>query len=163
MDLYFIDTSASGRMATAKRPRSGQALAGELGRAREHGVDVLASLLSPQEVEKLGLTAERDLAQAAGMEFLSFPIDDHALPPSDVAVTRFSAALADRVAAGKTVAVHCRAGIGRSSLIAAVTLMRLEPGLTAEAVAKRISKARGLRVPETDAQRKWLKSFRPRI
>ena len=78
-------------------------------------------------------------------------------------MTRFSTALAQRVAAGKTVVVHCRAGIGRSSLMAAVTLMRLEPGLGADAAAQRISHARGLDVPETTAQKKWLKAFQPRM
>jgi protein-tyrosine phosphatase len=163
MDLYFIETLAPGRLATAPRPRSGERLAREMARLREKGVEVLASLLSSREVTDLGLDAERDAAAAAGLEFLSFPIEDHGVPASDVAVTRFTAALAQRIAEGKTVAVHCRAGIGRSSLMAAVTMMRLEPGLTAEAAAKRISRARGLDTPETAAQKKWLKAFRPRM
>jgi protein-tyrosine phosphatase len=163
MELYFIDTSAPGRLATARRPRSGEALPREMSRLREQGVDVLASLLSPGEVSDLNLGPERDLAAAAGLEFLSFPIEDHGVPASDVAVTRFSAALAQRIGDGMCVVVHCRAGIGRSSLIAAVTLMRLEPNLDADAAAKRISQARGLKVPETAAQKKWLKAFRPRL
>jgi protein-tyrosine phosphatase len=163
MDLYFVDTPAPGRIATAGRPRSGERLAREMAHLREQGVDVLASLLSPKEVSDLRLDPERDVAAEAGIEFLSFPIEDHGLPASDVAVTRFTAALAQRVAEGKTVVVHCRAGIGRSSLMAAVTLMRLEPGLDAEAAAARISQARGLDVPETAAQMKWLKAFRPRM
>ena len=163
MDLYFIETPARGRLATARRPRSGERLAREMARLCEQGVDVLASLLTPKEIADLNLDAERDLAIAAGLEFLSFPIEDHSLPPSDVAVTRFSAALGQRIAEGKTVVVHCRAGIGRSSLMAAVTLMRLEPGLTAEGAAQRISAVRGLEVPETTAQKAWLKAFRPRL
>lgn len=138
MELYFIETPASGRLATAGRPRSGEQLAREMARLREAGVEVLASVLSPSEVSALGLDAEREYAAGAGIEFLSFPFEDHGLPASDVSVTRFTAALAQRVAEGKTVVVHCRAGIGRSSLMAAVTLMRLEPGLTADTAAKRI-------------------------
>ena len=163
MELHFIETPAPGRLATAGRPRSGEQLAREMARLRENGVEVLASVLSPNEVSALGLDAEREYAADAGIEFLGFPIEDHGLPASDVAVTRFTAALAQRVAEGKTVVVHCRAGIGRSSLMAAVTLMRLEPGLTADAAAERISQARGLDVPETAAQKKWLKAFRPRM
>jgi protein-tyrosine phosphatase len=163
MDLYFIETPAPGRLATARRPRSGSALPREMARLREQGVDVLASLLSPGEVSVLRLDAERDLAADADIEFLSFPIEDHGVPASDVAVTRFSTALAQRIADGKSVVVHCRAGIGRSSLMAAVTLLRLEPGLTAQGAAQRISRARGLDVPETSAQKKWLKAFQPRL
>jgi protein-tyrosine phosphatase len=163
MVLYFIPVKASGRLAIAKRPRSGQALEGELARVRAQGGDVLVSLLSPHEVIKLGLEHERELAEAAGLEFLTFPIDDHGLPASDVAVTRFSAALAQRVAAGSTVVIHCRAGIGRSSMIAAVVLMRVEGGADAKEAMARISQARGLDVPETDAQKAWLRAFRPRL
>ena len=164
MDLYFVDTPASGRLATARRPRSGEALAREMARLRDQGVDVLASLLSPGEVSDPAVSATSAIWRpTAGLEFLGLPIEDHGVPPSDVAVTRFTAALAQRIAVGKTVVVHCRAGIGRSSLIAAVTLMRLESGLTADRAAKRISQARGLDVPETAAQKKWLKAFRPRL
>jgi protein-tyrosine phosphatase len=51
-------------------------------------------------------------------------------------------------------AVHCWAGIGRLSLIAAALLVRL--GTSADQAWDAIAKARGRAVPETEAQRHWL-------
>ena len=51
-----------------------------------------------------------------------------------------------------------RAGVGRSSVIAACTLIGL--GLQPEDALARIERARGMRVPDTDAQRRWVLSFR---
>jgi len=59
--------------------------------------------------------------------------------------------------AGKAAAIHCRAGIGRSSLIAACALVC--SGLDARSAFDAISKARGLTVPDTDDQRRWVTSF----
>ena len=50
--------------------------------------------------------------------------------------------------------IHCRAGIGRSSLLAAAVL-RVE-GRTADEAWQRITEARGLPVPDTDEQRDFL-------
>jgi protein-tyrosine phosphatase len=54
----------------------------------------------------------------------------------------------------KPTAIHCRAGIGRSSVIAA-TILRLG-GMEGEAAFDAIERARGLAVPDTEAQRDWL-------
>ena len=55
--------------------------------------------------------------------------------------------------AGKSVALHCRQGIGRSGLIAVGVLMTsgASPGESMQIV----SSARGISVPETLAQRQW--------
>jgi protein-tyrosine phosphatase len=65
--------------------------------------------------------------------------------------------LARQLSEGRAVAIHCRAGIGRSAVIAACVLVcsGLEPD---EAVAL-IEKARGLGVPDTEAQREWIAAF----
>jgi len=56
---------------------------------------------------------------------------------------------------GKSVAVHCRQGIGRSGLIAAGVLM--SSGIAAEKATEVVSAARGLPVPETPGQLQWLR------
>jgi protein-tyrosine phosphatase len=65
--------------------------------------------------------------------------------------------LADCVALGKAVAIHCRAGIGRSALIAACILGR--GGADANQAFAKISASRGVVVPDTDAQRDWVAAF----
>ncbi len=65
--------------------------------------------------------------------------------------------LGSEIQQGKKVAVHCRQGIGRSSLISAALL--ISAGEDIEQALKAITKARGLEVPETAEQRKWLDQF----
>lgn len=50
-------------------------------------------------------------------------------------------------------------GIGRSGLMAAGVLIQL--GITADMAWQRISKARGISVPDTDEQKQWV-SAHPR-
>ena len=56
--------------------------------------------------------------------------------------------------AGHSIGVHCRMGIGRSSLLLAALLVR--SGTSPEDAFQLISAARGLPVPDTDEQRQWL-------
>jgi protein-tyrosine phosphatase len=106
----------------------------------------------------LELSREPVLCEAKSIEFVSFPIVDRGVPMSmketEQLVRRISAALAD----GKGVAIHCRAGIGRSSLMAACVLVRA--GCDVDTAFAAIARARGLAVPDTDAQRAWVSTFR---
>jgi protein-tyrosine phosphatase len=56
----------------------------------------------------------------------------------------------------KSVFIHCRQGIGRSSIVAAVILV--STGKTIDEALKRISEARNISVPETSEQKQWLKT-----
>jgi protein-tyrosine phosphatase len=58
---------------------------------------------------------------------------------------------------GRCMAIHCRAGIGRSSIIAACALIC--SGLGAEQALAMIAASRGLTVPDTDEQRDWVVAF----
>jgi len=116
-------------------------------------VDVLVCLLPPGERLLLGLADEPDAAARAGLAFHALPIRDFATPDRAAAAVLVDT-LAAELAAGRYVAVHCRGGVGRSSLIAAALLVRL--GTPAEQAWQVISAARGHPVPETAAQRRWL-------
>ncbi|MCH1614138.1 MAG: hypothetical protein L7S47_00365, partial [Acidimicrobiales bacterium] len=54
---------------------------------------------------------------------------------------------------GGSLVVHCREGIGRSSMVVSAILTHL--GVKSSDALRRIEEARGLRVPETAAQREW--------
>jgi protein-tyrosine phosphatase len=58
---------------------------------------------------------------------------------------------------GRSIAIHCRAGIGRSSVIAACALICF--GIEAEKALALIGASRGLIVPDTDEQRDWVVDF----
>jgi protein-tyrosine phosphatase len=157
--LYEIELPAGGRLATMAHPRGRDQLADSIARLREAGVDVLVSALRPDECEWLGLTGEAQAAEKAGLEFVSVPIVDADVPEPEQhdEIARLADRLADEVTNGRYVVTHCRAGIGRCSMLAGAVLLRL--GLSPQEAWERIRKARGLRVPDMPAQEAWLYEF----
>ena len=57
----------------------------------------------------------------------------------------------------RSVAIHCRIGVGRSALVAACVLGAL--GQSLEAAWQSIQQARKTSVPDTPEQRSWVTSF----
>src|SRR5579863_7086194 len=117
--LYWIENSSSGRLAISARPRGGDWLEDEIEGWRKQGVGVVVSLLTPSENDELNLKDEARLSKAKDIQFFSFPIEDRGVPLSSAKVEQLVAQLGPEIQHGKTVAVHCRQGIGRSSLISA--------------------------------------------
>ena len=59
---------------------------------------------------------------------------------------------------GEKIVAHCRMGIGRTSLVIAVTL--LKTGYNNEDVFELITKKRTLKVPDTKEQLNWVKALK---
>lgn len=151
--LFTVSREGPGRLSTMAAPRGWEWLTEELQALRLVGVGTVVSLLTKPELGELGLSDESQAARGAGLRFLELPTPDRQAP--ELATTRVLAAeLADQLAAGFWVAIHCRAGIGRASVLAA-TVLKLE-GVTSEDAWRRISAARGLSVPDTEAQRRFV-------
>jgi len=125
------------------------------------GVDVLVSALTPYETEDMGLLEESQCCQNYGLEFLSFPIEDRSVPASFSEFDGLLNSLTDRLRKGKAVGVHCRAGIGRSSMIVASALIR--DGLSVDSAFRAIQDARGCSVPDTAEQRQWVERYSSRF
>ena len=155
--VYWIETSGAGRLAIVPRPRAGDWLDDEIAGWQAEGIDLVVSLLEPEEAVDLGLHNEVSLCNAHTMEFVSFPIPDRSVPPSWPEASALARLLASRVTQGKTVAIHCRAAIGRSSVIAARTLVCL--GANPDGAFEMIARARGVEVPDTKEQRAWVWTF----
>lgn len=157
--IFTVRTEGPGALSTMARPRGGDWLADEMLALRDAGVDVLVSMLSHQELDELGLAEEASAAGTVGIRFLSLPTPDRGLPETRA----FRALVDDLVAAmdtGNHVVVHCRMGIGRSSIVAAAVLMARGSG--AREAWSAISSARGLEVPDTEQQRQWVElTMRP--
>jgi len=156
--VYWINLPMVGRLAIMARPRAGEWLDDEISGWRAQGISIVISLLEQQEVGELGLQREADLCLEQGMEFLSFPIPDRGVPESLRDARALAHAVSTKIGEGKAVAVHCRAGIGRSSLIAACALVC--SGFDPAAAFEVIGKARGVSVPDTERQRDWVTTFR---
>ena len=154
---YWIETGQAGRLAILPRPRGGDWLEDDMLAWSRAGIDIVVSLLEPDEAAELDLADEGRVAQAAGLEFVTLPIPDRGLPDSRSAVAVVAAALAESIAAGKRVGLHCRQGVGRSAMLAACVL--IVPGMDPATALARIAAARELPVPETPEQRQWVLDF----
>ncbi len=146
-----------GRLGIMSRPRGGDWLDDEIRRLRQHGVQVLVSLLEPAEVEELDLLREPEVAVSEAIVYLSFPIPDRGVPGDALQFHRLVQEVGDHVASGASVVIHCRAGIGRSSMLAACVLAGR--GASLDEAFRILSAARGLPVPDTHEQRDWAERF----
>lgn len=156
-DIYWIDAPGLGRLAVAARPRGGDWLEGEIAAWAADGVSAVVSLLEPHETRELTLEREHELLSSIGIDFVSFPIADRGLPHSLEAASALIETIRAWLRADHSALIHCRAGIGRSALIAACVLS--SQGVAPEAAFERIAAARGVRVPDTNEQKLWVDAF----
>ncbi len=157
LKLFTIDHDLPGRLAIMPHPPGGAALAPALDTLRTRGVSVLGSLLTRAEIDTLGLHDEQALFEAHGGTFMWFPVVDRGVPDDRLAFARFVADLRARLDRGEHAVLHCWGGIGRSGLTACAVLVNT--GLTPELAMAQVSAARGCDVPETTAQRQFLRAW----
>jgi protein-tyrosine phosphatase len=155
--LHWVNGPWRGKLAMAARPRGGDWLQDEITSWRKSGVATVVSLLEEHEERDLDLTAERSEAEKQGMKFISFPIVDRDVPVSQSKFGKMLETLHRELAAGQSVALHCRQGIGRTGLVAACLLVG--DGLSPQEAMDRLTAARGVEVPETEQQRRWIADF----
>jgi protein-tyrosine phosphatase len=155
--VFWVGGPWRGRLGIVPRPRGGDWLADETTAWREAGIDVVVSLLEPEEEAQLVLEGEAAAAAASGIDFRPFPIPDRGVPTSRESVAELASEIAEALDRGKNVAVHCRQGIGRSGMIVGGVLVAA--GQNVATALKTIRDSRGIDVPETDEQRQWFRDF----
>lgn len=156
-EMYPLREFEGVSLAIMPRPRAGDWLSDEVNAWRNANIRTVVSLLEAQEIAELGLADEPQLCASYGVEFISFPIRDRGVPISYGALNQLIVPLLSKVRGGLMVAVHCRAGIGRSGSVAASILVRL--GIPYSGVFPALSRARGLAVPDTEAQVEWVRAY----
>jgi protein-tyrosine phosphatase len=154
--VYWISRAKPHRIAIAVRPRGNDWLEHEIKSLSRAGIEVLVSLLTQDESEQLGLSDEERFCGHHGMRFFNLPIADHSVP-NETKVRKLLHVLETQVRTGKAVCFHCREGIGRSSMLAALVLANL--GWTPESAFEAISESRGFPVPDTLEQEQWVQDF----
>lgn len=157
--VYPIDLDAPGRLFLMPKP-SGDWLRDDLAHLATLGISVVVSFLEPDEARELGLGDERQVCRDLGLTFLAAPIPDRGLSEADDFVS-LALDLAARLRAGEGVAAHCRAGIGRSGMAVCCVLAAF--GLSAEEALARVSRARGVAVPDTAEQAAFIGRIAPRL
>jgi len=117
---------------------------------------VVVSLLQPGEQVELGLEREGEACARYNIDFRSLPVADRCAPGETAEFIESVHQLAILLRHGANVAIHCRQSIGRAGLLAVSLALSL--GVPLEAGLAIVSRARGLRVPETQEQERWLRS-----
>lgn len=105
-----------GKLAGMARPGIVSDLESELIWLRGAGIGAIASL-TEQPLDARALIATR-------MEYLHLPVEDFA-PPSPAQICDFVEFVRDQNAAGRAVAAHCGAGMGRTGTLLACYLVYL--------------------------------------
>lgn len=156
-ELYWIEGPWPGRLAIMPRPRGGDWLEDEIASWQRLGIAAIVSALTREETAELDLIQEKEQCEAAGIEFLTFPIADRGVPPSSKDTCELVRHLERELAQGKKIAIHCRQGVGRAALLAACLLAA--SGVDLASAWSRLASARGCAVPDTNEQREWVARF----
>lgn len=108
----------------------------------EAGAEAIVTLNSDKELESLGMLSLRQEIRSWNLLSFQFPIDDDAEPeaPFELAYSSAKAELLGLINEGKTIAIHCRGGSGRTGMMAAILLMDL--GMSWEEVKPKIQQVR---------------------
>jgi protein-tyrosine phosphatase len=157
LNIYPIPLKQSGKIAIISRPRGNELLEESIEFLKNSEFHVIVSALMKEEEEELGLTNEREVCTQFNIEFFQFSIDDRGVPSSYKLLEQFCETLALKIHDGLSVGIHCRAGIGRSSLIAACTMIHLD--YNSFDALNLISISRNLKVPDTSAQENWIEEY----
>jgi protein-tyrosine phosphatase len=154
--LYTVTWPGPGTVSTMAHPAGGALLEGKIRGLRRLGVDVLVSAQTDEERVECDLVDQERAVVAAGLQYVCFPIPDRSVPDVAAAVDVVER-LHSLYRRGAHVVFHCWAGIGRSSLLAALLLGMegVEPG----EAWRLISAARGFPVPDTVEQEEWLAAW----
>ena len=152
--MQIPNRSWSGRLFVSSRPRGGDWLADEVQKWHQDGINVVVSLLTQDEEAELDIVSEAEEVARQGMKFIAFPITDRGIPSSTAAAFTILDTIHHELHQGKNVLVHCRQGVGRSGLVAA-SLLVLD-GVNPHTAIDEVSRARGVRVPETPDQEQWI-------
>jgi protein-tyrosine phosphatase len=155
--IHWIREIEPHRVGMMARPRGAESLEAEVLAWKSASVSAVVCLLEHHEIRELELRDESTLCAKLDIKFHHFPIRDRGVPESSQAVAALVGTLHANLISGLAVALHCRAGIGRTGLISACLLHALDT--PHHQIFSILSKSRGLTMPDTDAQIEWVKKY----
>jgi ADP-ribosyl-[dinitrogen reductase] hydrolase len=96
------------------------------------GASVVVTLMEAQEMDELQVKALPEILRERGIEWVHLPIIDGGVPSPHFKRRwqRVAPALRERLVHGERLLVHCKGGLGRTGMIAAMLLVEL--GIDAE-------------------------------
>ena len=153
--VFEIPTALAGRLYAMPCPAP-RRLSETFATLSDQGVTTVLSMLPSEEADALGVGEAPAICASLGIAHRSFPIRDFGLPQAG-SFHELIEELLTMLKDGESIAVHCRAGIGRTGL--AVVAVLIASGMAAEQALESVSAARGVSVPDTAEQRDFLKAF----
>ncbi len=142
-DLLPIDSpAAAGLIFTPCPGTKGTSIAEALATLQQAGAAALISLNPMSELESLQVADLGAQVNANGLQWFHCPIEDDHAPLADFAAAWQEAGprVHQLLDAGKTVAIHCKGGSGRTGLMAAQIL--LERGKSKDTVKSTVQALR---------------------
>ena len=117
--VYWIHKFPEGsQLGIMPRPRGGEWLEDEIHSLKNQKVGLIISLLEPSEIYELELVHQKEICEINGIEYLNFPIPDRDIPQINFKSNELIKHSKDKLQKGISVVVHCRMGIGHSSIVA---------------------------------------------
>lgn len=153
--IYPIVSGQPGSLFIMPKP-SGEWLDEDVAHYRSVGANTIISMLEPAEIDELSLQNEGVVCADNQLDFINFPIQDRGLPNRD-SFKILIGTVTLRLRNNEGVAVHCRAGIGRSGMLVCCALAEFV-GSAVDAI-EIVSRARGVEVPDTQEQRAFIVSI----
>lgn len=145
-----------GRLALVRAPHATTLERDAATLASAIGTHAVAPLITDAEVRALGLTAWPQALIHAGVRVMPWAIEDMSVPDDHDRFAAFVGTLAGELREGRTVTVHCRAGLGRSGMVAACVLVHV--GAAAPQAIAHVRASRPGAV-ETEAQEAYVAEY----
>jgi len=131
------------------------------------GVTCFVDLTEPHELPSYEELLPFATPDGRRIEYFREPIRDHAVPDGPETVSRTIELIDDALGSGHVVYLHCRAGIGRSAMVAGCWIASRGAGIDAlerlqDAWRQSERARRWPAVPETDAQAEFVREWSQR-
>ncbi|NNE67958.1 MAG: hypothetical protein HKN33_15450 [Pyrinomonadaceae bacterium] len=94
----------------------------------QYNTDTLVSLIESHELDLLGITDLPEACKSQGIHLVRFPVEDLSTPQNIEEFAQLVGRIGDLLNEGRTVALHCRAGLGRTGMTAACIIVAISEG-----------------------------------
>ena len=153
MRIYWINELNNFNVGMMSRPRGNDWLEDEIAELTRYNVTTIVSLLEYEEIYDLELEKEAFYCKINNIEYINFPIKDRGLPDK-ISFLELVHNLDKKLKNKEKIVIHCRMGIGRTSMLVAALL--LKRCFEKDTIFDFLSEKRTLRVPDTQEQIDWI-------
>ncbi|MBL6875765.1 MAG: dual specificity protein phosphatase family protein [Chitinophagales bacterium] len=158
--IYHIPTRQDGQIYAFAGPLNNRVKDFAVKYLNTLGVKIVVNLLSESENNVHALKNQRKTYEALNIKLEEFPIQDFNTPASPDNFKKLIRFLSDEVIAGKSIGIHCMAGVGRTGILAVSLLCAL--GMGTQEAMEHVSQHRECKIPDTEEQMQWLQEFNQR-